>query len=126
MQASGDFDVELTTQKHDSIDTGRILIKKKYRGGMQGRGEGQMLSHRSNVEGSAGYVAIEHFKGAIDGREGSLRFLHTGIMDRGEQSLTVTIIPDSGTAGLRGISGTLKITMENQEHKYIFDYALPQ
>ena len=124
MQASGTFEVELRPQKHDTVETGRIIMQKRYIGGMQGAAEGQMLSYRTNVEGSAGYVALEHFTGTINGLQGSVRFTHCGLMNRGTQSLTVSIIPDSGTAGLRNISGVMHIQVEDGSHQYTLDYQL--
>jgi hypothetical protein len=36
----------------------------------------------------------------------------------------VTVIPDSGTGDLTGISGSLQIIIENKKHSYIFEYSL--
>ena len=46
-------------------------------------------------------------------------------MNRGAPSLTVTVVPDSGTGELAGISGTFLIKIEDGKHHYEFDYALP-
>ena len=43
-------------------------------------------------------------------------------MNRGDAQLTVTIVPDSGTGELTGISGTLEIENDEGEHSYVLDY----
>lgn len=47
-------------------------------------------------------------------------------MDRGKPSLTVSILPDSGTEELAGISGSLNIVIEAGKHSYVLDYQLPE
>ena len=126
MQASGKFDVNMTPQTSDQIDVGRLTIEKTYRGEMQGSGKGQMLSKRTSVPGSAGYVALEHFSGNVNGVAGGFTLQHFGLMNKGESQLQVTIIPDSGTEGLAGISGALKIDMKDGEHFYVLEYEISE
>ena len=45
-------------------------------------------------------------------------------MNRGDAQLTVSIVPDSGTGELAGISGTLEIDNEDGNHSYVLDYEL--
>ena len=44
-------------------------------------------------------------------------------MKKGEAALTVTIVPDSGTGELVGISGTLKIDNDKGAHSYVLTYG---
>jgi hypothetical protein len=46
-------------------------------------------------------------------------------MTRGTPQLTITVVPDSGTGGLEGISGMMTINIVNGKHFYEFEYALP-
>lgn len=124
MIATGSFDIQMTPQKHDTVEVGRIVIQKQYQGDMVGDGVGQMLSKRTSVDGSAGYVAIEHFSGAINGLRGSFTLQHTGVMDRGEQSLNIIVVPDSGTEDFKGIAGSMQITIADGEHNYSFEYGI--
>jgi hypothetical protein len=39
--------------------------------------------------------------------------------------LTVSVIPDSGTDGLTGLTGLFDIVNEAGVHSYTFDYDLP-
>jgi hypothetical protein len=83
-----------------------------------------MLAVRTAVDGSAGYVAIERVSGTLDGRRGSFALQHSGTMDRGAASLSVTVIPDSGTDELLGLAGRMQIRIEGGKHFYDFDYTL--
>ncbi len=122
MKAIGEFDVDLVVQSDAEFEAGRITIDKVYRGDLVGVGKGQMLSKRTEVQGSAGYVAIEQVEGTLEGKSGSFTLQHSGLMTRGEQSLTVTIIPDSGEGDFKGISGSLDIIIEEGKHFYKMDY----
>ena len=49
---------------------------------------------------------------------------HSGTMIRGEGLLTVTVVPDSGTDQLEGLTGKLVIKNEGGKHSYDFEYSL--
>jgi Protein of unknown function (DUF3224) len=81
-----------------------------------------MIGARSDVKGSAGYVAIERVVASLAGRSGTFVLQHFGVMTRGTGELTVSVVPDTGTAGLRGISGNMKIEIVDGKHFYGFEY----
>jgi hypothetical protein len=128
-RASGTFDVTANPQPPyetaEGIALGRISIRKTFHGDLQGTSTVEMLSAMTPVKGSAGYVAIERVVGALQGRSGSFVLQHTGTMARGEQSLTVAVVPDSGTGALTGLAGRMGIEIVGGKHLYTFDYALP-
>jgi hypothetical protein len=128
--AAGPFDVTVIPQGQpevcDGVTTGRMAIDKQYRGELEGKGVGEMLSAMTTTEGSAGYVAIERVTGKLQGRSGSFVVQHTGTMARGAQALSITVVPDSGTGELAGIAGTMRIRIEESKHFYEFEYVLPQ
>ncbi len=128
-QCSGAFEVKMAPQPADAAaagDTiGRMLLDKKYHGALDAAGKGQMLAMRTPVDGSAGYVAMELVVGKLDGRSGSFVLQHSGIMNRGAKNLTLTVVPDSGTGELTGLSGTMDIVIADGKHGYKFDYSLP-
>lgn len=101
------------------------IVRKEFSGDMVGTSEAQMVAAYTGTPGSAGYVAIEHFAGSVEGRSGSFVLQHSGIMANGEAELTVRIVPDSGTGELTGISGTLEIDNSDGKHPYVLDYELP-
>ena len=47
-----------------------------------------------------------------------------GTMTRGAPSLIITVVPDSGTGELTGISGMMTITIADGKHSYEFEYTL--
>ena len=83
-----------------------------------------MLGAMTAVTGSAGYVAIERVEGTLGGRRGSFMLQHSGAMTRGAPTLTVTVVPDSGTEQLAGLSGQMAIIIEGKTHKYEFEYRI--
>ena len=114
------------TPQNDGADSpvGRMTIEKQFQGDLSGTSTGQMLMAGTAVEGSAGYVAIEKVEGTLGGRSGSFYLQHSGTMNRGAGSLTVTVIPDSGTDQLTGLSGRMNIIIADGKHSYEFDYEI--
>ena len=99
-------------------------LTKTYEGPLSGKALGHMVSTMSDTPGSAGYVALEKVDGALDGRKGSFALQHNGLMNRGDGTLTVVVVPDSGTDGLTGLAGSLDIEV-GDGHRYVFTYSLP-
>jgi len=124
-EAVGTFDVKLAPIGAGNGPIGSMSIGKTFHGGLQGGSIGQMLAFRSRVEGSAGYVAMERVTAMLEGRQGSFTLQHSGLMDKGAQSLTVVVVPDSGTDGLAGLTGTMNIVVTAGRHDYRFRYTLP-
>ena len=127
-RATGTFDVKITPQATDTptegSPLGRLSIDKQFHDDLEGTSKGEMLTSGTAIKNSAVYVAVERVTGTLHGKTGTFALHHTGIMNRGEQSLTITVVPDSGTGELTGISGTLSIEIANGKHSYVFDYAL--
>ena len=124
--AKGEFDVKVTPVAQDAASgLGRMSLDKTFRGDLVGTSVGEMLTAMSQVEGSGVYVAVERVTGTLSGRKGSFALHHTGVMERGKPSLTVTVVPDSGTDGLAGISGKLTIEITGGKHFYELEYTLP-
>jgi hypothetical protein len=127
LRATGPFDVKITPQANndtgDGASMGRMSIDKQFHGDLEGTSKGEMLTGMTAVKGSAGYVAIERVTGTLNGRAGSFVLQHSGTMTRGAPSLRVTVIPDSGTGDLAGITGQMNVVIEGGKHSYEFDYA---
>jgi hypothetical protein len=125
-KAAGTFDVKLTPQDDKTGDAllGRLTIDKQFRGDLEATSQGQMLTAMTGVKGSAGYVAIEKVSGTLQGRTGTFVLQHSGTMARGAQSLTVSVVPDSGTGQLTGLSGTMRVIIADGKHSYEFDYTI--
>lgn len=129
MKASGVFEVRLTPQASaegfgdPSVD--RLAIEKRFHGDLDAASKGEMLATRTEVDGSAGYVALERVTGSLHGRTGGFSLQHSGTMDRGVPRLSVTVVPDSGTGELAGLTGNMAIVVEAGKHTYEFEYTLP-
>jgi hypothetical protein len=124
--ATGGFDVKLTPISPADAAVGAMSIAKTFHGDLDATSTGQMLAVRTGVQGSAGYVAMEHVTGTLGGKHGSFSLQHSGTMTRGTPSLSVTVVPDSGTDGLAGIAGSMEIIIEGGQHHYRFRYTLPE
>jgi len=128
-RASGSFEVKLTPQKPDnseatSANVGRMSISKQFHGDLEATSRGEMLSVMTDVEGSAGYVAMERVSGTVGGKTGTFALQHSATMNRGAPSLSISVVPDS-TGELIGLSGTITIRFEPGKHFYDFEYTFP-
>jgi hypothetical protein len=104
---------------------GRFLLAKTFEGGVAGTSAGEMLSAGDPASGSAGYVALEWVDGRVGDRAGRFALQHVGTMDRGAQSLSITVVPGSGAGALAGMSGRLELALEGGVHAYTLHYQLP-
>lgn len=129
-QANGTFSVTMNPlELHDQAGDatrGRMSLDKQFHGDLEATSTGEMLTAGTDVEGSAGYVAIERVTGTLHGRSGSFVLQHTGTMTRGMPQLVITVVPDSGSGELAGLAGTLTINFDDGKHAYVFDYTLAE
>jgi hypothetical protein len=131
--ATGPFDVKITPQPQDDKigdpTVGRMSIDKQFHGDLEATSKGQMLTAMTDVKGSAGYVAIERVAGTLRTstgvRTGTFALQHTGTMTRGVPELSVTVVPDSATGQLVGLTGKMTINIADGKHSYDFEYTLP-
>jgi uncharacterized protein DUF3224 len=125
----GTFEVRMSPEPPfdgaEGVPLGRVGLDKTFSGPLEATSQGFMLAARTKIEGSAAYVALERVTGSLEGRRGTFVLQHTGVMNRGARSLTVTIVPDSGTGALEGISGRMTIEIAGGRHFYELEYALP-
>jgi hypothetical protein len=125
---SGTFEVKMSPQAPEENvgdpTVGRFSLDKQFHGDLEGTSKGQMLAVRSDVEGSAGYVAMERVAGSLQGKTGTFALQHNGIMNRGAPTLGISVVPDSGTGQLAGLAGTMTINIVDGKHFYEFEYTL--
>lgn len=128
--ASGTFEVKLTPQapddKTEESPLARMSIDKQFHGDLEASSKGQMLAAGTSVKGSAGYVAIERVSGTLKGRTGTFVLQHSGTMTRGTPQLSVTVVPDSGTGQLVGLTGKMAIIIADGKHSYDFEYTIAE
>jgi uncharacterized protein DUF3224 len=126
--AAGPFDVTVNPEpRYETADggivLGRLSLGKQFHGELDATSVVQMLSAGTAVKGSAGYVAIELVTGRLAGRAGSFVLQHSGTMNRGQATLAVVVVPDSGTGELVGLSGRMTIDIVDGNHSYGFEYT---
>ena len=129
MKVSGKFDVNLNPLKTEAggvngINLGRMSIDKTFTGELDASSKGEMLTAMTSVAGSAGYVAIEQVIGSLSGKQGSFVLQHFGTMDKGKDRLILEVVPDSGSEGLSGLTGSMVIRITEGQHYYEFEYEL--
>lgn len=127
-KAKGSFEVKLAQQTSEHLPTdqglARMSLDKEFHGDLEATSRGEMLSAGSSVPGSAGYVAIEKVIGTLHGLTGTFVLQHSGTMTRGAPRLEVTVVPDSGTDELAGLSGAMSIDITDGKHLYELEYSI--
>ena len=124
--AKGTFEVSIKPLPFEGAakdaQLGRMSIDKVISGDLVATTQGQMLTGGTVSTGSAAYVAMEQVTGTLDGRKGSFMLQHTATMNRGEPSMDIHVVPDSGTDELAGLAGDFKIQIVDGKHHYEFNY----
>ena len=128
--ARGTFDVKVTPDSQVDNDRspgfGRLRLDKTFHGDLVATSVGEMLAAGTAVQGSAGYVALERVTGSLNGRAGSFVLQHSGSMQGASMQLAISVVPDSGTDQLTGLSGTMRIVIAaDGTHSYDLEYRLP-
>lgn len=73
---------------------------------------------------SASYVGFIHFDGALSGKAGSFVFEDKGNFEGGSAHSSLHIAEGSGTASLKGISGTGRYLANQDGFHFEMDYSL--
>ena len=124
MEVRGEFEISMKPAEPGDETFGDLILDKKYHGALTAVSRGRMLAFRTETEGSAGYTAMEQVSGTLDGRKGSFVLLHHGLMKAGTPvEWGVTVVPDSGTEELAGLSGEMQIFPVDGRHEYVLRYT---
>jgi hypothetical protein len=131
IQARGTFEVKVKPlpedEKVQGVAVGRMSIDKVWSGDIVGTSTGEMMTAAGEVKSSGGYVAVEVMKVSVKGRRGTFTLLHHATMkNNADFKMLISVVPDSGTFELTGISGVLTIVIEPGKHSYVLDYTLPE
>jgi uncharacterized protein DUF3224 len=122
-EVSGEFDVKAGPVDTGDAKLGMMTLDKKYHGDLDATAAGRMLTGMTDVKGSAAYVAMERVSGKLKGAAGTFLLYHTGVMNKGTQSLSIRVVPDSGTGELAGLDGQVHIKIADGKHFYRFEYT---
>ncbi len=134
VHAKGSFDVKMIPAEVSDFekanDIARFTSDKTWHGDFEGVSHVEMITGSTVSTGSMAYVAIERMAGKLNGRQGSFTFSHRASMMKGDTAsageLSITVVPNSGTGELTGLTGSLTIHIDAQgKHTWTFDYSLP-
>lgn len=122
----GTFDIKGTPlaaeQSTTEIGAGRMAFRKTFHGDLQGTSVVEMLGMMDQKLVSGAYVALERITGTVQGRTGSFALQHSSTMRRGTPEQRITVVPDSGTDALAGISESMTIDIVDKQHYYTFTF----
>lgn len=122
-ETSADFTMSMQPVAPELENTSRFDFSKTWSGGLSGTSQGVMLSGGDPQTGEAGYVALEVFRGSIDGRQGSVMLQQFGSMTGGGQVLYYEVVPGSGTDELAGVTGIVDLTVDpDGSHHVVLRY----
>jgi Protein of unknown function (DUF3224) len=108
----------------DGVSLTRTKVTKTFTGDLEGPSVAELLMAGAPHE-SAAYVGFERVEGQLNRRAGSFILHHNATSARGEQSASWTIMADSGTGELQGISGAAQIVIEpDGGHTFLLDYDI--
>lgn len=131
MQATGTFEVNVAPQEATDFEKAnglnRYTMQKTWHGGFEGTSRGEMLGGDAST-GAMAYVAVERMTGTLAGKTGTFILLHNANMMKGDLKsavMHITIVPNSGTGELTGITGTLTINILDGKHTWVLEYMLP-
>lgn len=127
--AKGTFEVTMEPADAEVVEAGLGLARygliKRFDGGITGVSSGQMLTGGPPGETTGTYIALERVVGTLDGKQGAFLLAHRGDMSPEGYVLSITVVPNSGTGELAGISGDFALTLEGGAHRYDLSYTLP-
>ena len=113
-----------TIDDRDGVSLTRTKVTKTFTGDLEGTSVAELLMAGAPND-SAAYVGFERIEGKLNGRAGSFILHHNAVSARGEQSASWTIMADSGTGDLQGISGAAQIVIDaDGGHTLVLDYDL--
>lgn len=123
-RATGPFEVKLnplSPYNNDDKAFGRMSIDKQFHGDLEATSKGEMLAYARLA-----YVALEKVTGSLRGRTGTFVLEHNATLVNGTPTLTITVVPTSGSGQLAGLEGKMNIVVApDGKHSYEFDYTLP-
>jgi len=130
MHATGTFQVSVKPAEASEIGKAaglsRMTIDKVWSGAIEGTSKGEMTV--STVGTTMLYVALETMTVKVNGKSGSFVFAHKATMNSADPRsgvMDITVVPDTGTGELKGVEGSLQITIDKSGHSYDFSYTLP-
>jgi len=107
----------------DAPKISRAVVTKVFRGDFEGTSRSELLMC-GRTDGTGGYAAQERVEGIIGGRNGSFVLHHGATRSGGAETRFGYIVPGSGTAELRGITGQATYYQDQHGATLTLDYDL--
>lgn len=102
----------------------RASVSKSYQGDITGEGKLEYLM-MYREDGSASFIGLERLEGSVGGSSGSFVLQHSGAFKDGVATVTLLVVPDSGTGDLRRLRGTGEFAVGHQQpYSMTLDYDL--
>jgi len=117
------WDLKPYDELADAPTLSRGTVKKSFDGETKGESTGEILMY-SAPDGSAAYTILDKFTVELEGRKGTFVAIHGATHSPAETSRALgKIAPNSGTSELKGISGTIEFTADENGKNIILDFA---
>jgi hypothetical protein len=98
------WDEKAYDEKEGTPKLSRISSTKSYKGDIVGGGKLEYLM-MYRADGTASFVGLERVTGSVGGRSGSFVLQHSGTFEGGVAKVMLSVVRDSGTGDLRGLTG---------------------
>ncbi len=92
----------------------RASVTKTYQGDITGEGTLEYLMMYRD-DGSASFIGLERVVGSVGGRSGSFVLQHSGTFKGGVATVTLLVVPGSGTGDLCGLLGNGEFAVGHQQ-----------
>jgi hypothetical protein len=107
---------------HGAPKLTRASVTKSYQGDITGEGKLEYLMMYRD-DGSASFLGLERVVGSVGGRSGSFVLQHSGTFKGGVATVTLVVVPGSGTGDLRGLRGNGEFAVGHQQpYSMTLDY----
>jgi hypothetical protein len=109
----------------ESAKLARVHVERVFTGALTGSSTAELLT-ATTPSGTAAYLAFDHVRGTLDGREGSFVLRHTGTVSKAGALTEASVVPGSATDALDGLAATGRIEVDDDgTHRLELDYELP-
>ncbi len=108
----------------------KATVEFAFKGGLEGVALVEYLMYYSDYDdrdphkATARYFGLTRFKGTVNGKTGTFTTEDRGTFEGGTATATSTIVPGSGTDGLKGIAGTATSSATHTGSTYDLEYTL--
>lgn len=108
----------------DGATLSLVRVLKTFSGDIDGTSVAELLTASAN-EQSRAYVAVERVTGSVHELAGTFVLVHHADSGRAGDSLSISVLPESATENLAGMTGDLDITIDaDGTHGYTLTYEM--